>query len=175
MKRKYEISTINYQLCSQKKHKMEDSTQSTESYQVLKSSTQFQDGVMMQLWERCLWLGLNPDVYNSLGGMSLLTVIAVRETELTKLVNLTDMQVVSLLQGQREKLKTKSKCPYRMCKFESKGTGKQKDSEVSDKEIYMSNTDQMLSLVTSQLGRSRVFPDESKIDIKEPIKKKIVE
>ena len=59
-----------------------------------------------------------------------------------------------------------------MCKFESKNTGKQKDSEVSDKEIYMSDTDQMLSLVTSQPGRSSIFPNESKIERKEPIKKK---
>ena len=45
------------------------------------------------------------------------------------------MQVISLLEGQREKLKTESKCPYCTHKFESKDTGKQKDSEVSDKEI----------------------------------------
>ena len=89
--------------------------------------------------------------------MSLLTVIVVRESELTKFVNLTDMQLISLLEGQREKLKIESKCPYCMHKFESKRTQKQKDSEGSDKEIRVSYTDQMLLLVTSKPGKSGFF------------------
>ena len=72
------------------------------------------------------------------------------------------MQVITLLEGQREKLRTRSKCPYCMHRFESKGTakGQEKESDLSDKEIRMSYTDQMISLVTSKPGKSRVFPDE---------------
>ena len=93
-----------------------------------------------------------------MGGLSLLTIIVVQESELTKFVNLTDMQIISLLESQRERLKTKSKCPYCMRKFECQGAQKTKDSEESDKEIHMSNTDMMLSLVTSKQGKVEFFP-----------------
>ena len=85
-----------------------------------------------------------------------------RESELTKFENLTDMQVIALLEGQREKLRTRSKCPYCMRRFESKDTAKeqQKESNLSDKEICMSYTDQMISLVTLKPGKSHIFPDE---------------
>ena len=107
-----------------------------------------------------------------MGGLSLLTIIVVRESELTKFANLTDMQVISLLEGQRERLKTKSKCPYYMHMFECQGAQKTRDSEESDKEICMSNTDMMLSLVTSKPGKSRVFPDENTSPIVDKPKKK---
>ena len=162
LKRKNENTSSNYELRSQKKSKVEESTQAGDSYQVMNLSTQFQEDVMNLLRERCEWLGLNEEVYNNMSGMSLLTIIVMRESELTKFENLTDMQVIALLEGQREKLRTKSKCPYCMRKFESKGTakGQQKESDLSDKEIRMSYTDQMISLVTSKPGKSRVFPDE---------------
>ena len=105
-------------------------------------------------------------------GLSLLTITVVRESELTKFVNLTDMQVISLLEGQRERLKTKSKCPYCMRKFECQGAQKTKETEESDKEICMSNTDMMLSLVTSKPGKSRVFPDENTSPVVDKPKKK---
>ena len=96
-----------------------------------------------------------------MGGLSLLTIIIVIESELTKFVNVTDMKVISLLEGQRERLKTKSKCPYCMHKFECQGAQKTKDSEESNKEICLSNTDMMLSLVTSKPEKSSIFPDEN--------------
>ena len=59
-----------------------------------------------------------------------------------------------------------------MHKFEWQGAQKTKDSEESDKEIRMSNTDMMLSLVTSKPGKSRVFPDENTSPIVDKPKKK---
>ena len=162
LKRKNQNSISKYELCLQKKSKIEHSTQGADSYQVLNLSTQFQEDVMSLLRERCQWLGLNEEVYNNMAGMSLLTIIVMQESELTKYENLTDMQVIALLEGQREKLRTRSKCPYCMHKFESKGTakGQQKEYNLSDREIHMSYTDQMISLVTSKPGKSCIFPDE---------------
>ena len=162
LKRKNLTIISNYELHLQKKSKNEDFTKGGNSYQVLNLSTQFQEDVMSLLRECCQWLGLNEEVYNNMSGMSLLTIIVMQESELTKFENLTDMQVIALLQGQREKLRTRSKCPYCMRRFESKGTakGQQKEFNLSDKEIRMSYTDQMISLVTSKPGKSRVFPDE---------------
>ena len=90
-----------------KKCKVQDSTQDAGSYNVQDFTTKFQNDVMTQLREWAEWLGLNRDLYSSMGGLSLLTIIVVQESELTKFVNLTDMQVISLLKDQRERLKTK--------------------------------------------------------------------
>ena len=75
LKRKNQNSSSKYELHSQKKSKIEHSTQGADSYQVLNLSTQFQEDVMSLLRERCQWLGLNEEVYNNMSGMSLLTII----------------------------------------------------------------------------------------------------
>ena len=159
LKRKHPTISSNYELCSQKKSKIEDFTKGGDSYQVMNLSTQFQEDVMSLLRERCQWLGLNEEVYNNMSGMSLLTIIVIQESELTKFENLTDMQVIARLEGQREKLRTRSKCPYWMHRFESKGTakGQEKESDLSDKEIHMSYTDQMISLVISKPEKAASF------------------
>ena len=95
--------------------------------------------------------------------MSLLTTIVVRESELTRYENLTDMTVISLLEGQRIMLNTDSKYPYCRCKFDS--NTKRKKSE----ETY---TNQIYSLVTSKPGESRVFPGEPKEKVEEKPKRK---
>ena len=60
-----------------------------------------------------------------------------------------------------------------MCKFECQGAQKTKDSEENNKEIRISNTDMMLSLVTSKPRKSRVFPDENtSLIVDKPKKKK---
>ena len=62
--------------------------------------TQFQDDVMLQLSERCDWSGIDKRAYCNMSGISLLTAIVARKNELSKLQNLTDMQVLSLLESQ---------------------------------------------------------------------------
>ena len=84
--------------------------------------------VLKQLRNGCKFLGIDLGFYKDLGGMSLLTIIVVCVSELTRYENLTDITVISLLEGQRTMLNTDSKCPYCRCKFES-NTNRQKSEE----------------------------------------------
>ena len=107
--------------------------------------TQFDTDVLKQLRERCEFLGIDPAFYKHIGGMYFLTTIVVRESELTRYENLTDMTVISLLEGQRITLNTDSKCPYCRLKFES-NTNRPKSGETYTDQIYL--------LVTSKPGES---------------------
>ena len=113
---------------------------------MLDLTTQFDSDVLKQLRDRCELLGIGPGFYKDVGGMSLLTTIVVHKSD--RYENLTDMTVISLLEGQRIMLNTDSKCPYCRCKFDS--NTKRKISE----ETY---TDQIYSLVISKPGKAGFF------------------
>ena len=91
---------------------------------MLDLTTQFDRDVLKQLRDRCEFLGIDPGFCKDAGGMSLLTTIVIRKAEFTRYENLTDMTVISLLEGQRTTLNTDSKCSYCRCQFESKQTEK---------------------------------------------------
>ena len=130
---------------------MESSSTEKESFKVLNLTTEFENDVLKQLRDRCEFLGIDERIYSDMGGLQLLTTLVVRESELTKFENLTDLTVISLLESQRIALHTHNKCPYCRHKFDSNTKG---DANSSDKEIHMSYMDQIYSLVTSKLGQS---------------------
>ena len=167
-KRKYDVNTTTYQLQSQKRRKIDSDAPKKGSFKVLNLTTQFDRDVLKQLRDRCKFLGIDAGFYKDVGGMSLLTTIVICKSELTRYENLTDMTVISLLEGQRTMLNMDSKCPYCRHKFEF-NTNRPKSEETI--------TDQIFSLVASKPGESQVFPGEQKenVEANPPPKKEIVE
>ena len=110
-------------------------------------------------------------MYIQLAAKSLLMSIAVKENEITQYSNLTDMQVLNLLQLQRESLKTESNGPYCSREFECKEL-KRKQSKQTSKEIKMSYTDRMLSLIKSRPGKSRIYPEPEQLESNKTVNKK---